>query len=257
MQREILNLNDNQYIAYHKSEGKENKPTVIFLSGFMSDMEGIKAKSLEKFCKEKGYGFIRFDYLGHGKSSGNFTDGTITIWKNNVLAVMDGLTKGDVVLVGSSMGGWLMILAALERKDRVVGLVGISSAPDFTEELIWDWMSDAEKKELVEKGQFMLRSKYSEEPYPITKKLIEDGRKNIILNKKIEIDCPVRLLHAMEDNDVPNQLSITLGQQVTSDNMCVNLVARGDHKMSSDENIELICETLGEMIENIGRVWED
>jgi len=256
MKPEILKLNDTQYIAYHKNEGKENKPTVIFLGGFMSDMDGIKATSLEKFCIDKGYGFIRFDYFGHGQSSGEFTEGTISIWKENALTVIDQLTKGDLVLVGSSMGGWLMILAALERKQRIAGLIGIASAPDFTEELIWDKMSFAEKDELEEKGQYSLKSDYGDEPYPITKELIEDGRKNIVLDKKIELDCPVRLLHAMEDEDVPNYLSIALGQQITTDNMCVNLVAQGDHRMSSDENIELICDTLGEMIDNMGKVWD-
>lgn len=257
MTPEILKLNENQSIAYHRSEGDKSKPTVIFLGGLMSDMEGTKAIALEKFCKDKRYSFVRFDYIGHGQSSGKFTDGTITIWKNSVLAVMDNLTEGEVVLVGSSLGGWLMILAALERKERVVGLVGLAAAPDFTEELIWDKMSLQEKSELKEKGIFMLKSDHSDEPYPITLQLIEDGRKNIILDKKIELDCPARLLHGMEDEDVPNYLSIALGQQLTTDNMCVNLVAGGDHRLSTDENISLICDTLGEMIENMGKVWAD
>ncbi|MDA0782161.1 MAG: alpha/beta hydrolase [Rickettsiales bacterium] len=257
MTPEILKLNENQSIAYHRSEGDKSKPTVIFLGGLMSDMQGTKALALEKFCKEKKYGFVRFDYIGHGQSSGEFTDGTITIWKNNALAVMDNLTEGELVLVGSSLGGWLMILAALERKGRVVGLVGVASAPDFTEELIWEKMSLQEKSELKEKGIFMLKSDYGDEPYPITKGLIEDGRKNIILDKKINLDCPVRLLHGMEDEDVPNYLSIALGQQLTTDNMCVNLIAGGDHRLSTDENISLICDTLGEMIDNMGKVWDD
>jgi pimeloyl-ACP methyl ester carboxylesterase len=257
MKPEILKLNENQFLAYHRSEGDKSKPTVIFLGGLMSDMEGTKATSIEKFCKEKNYSFIRFDYIGHGQSSGKFTDGTITIWKDNVIQIIDELSEGELILIGSSLGGWLMILAALARKDRIVGLVGLASAPDFTEELIWDKMTLEEKAELKENGVFNLKSDYGDEPYHITKELIEDGRKNIVLDKKINIDCPVRLLHGMDDEDVPNYLSIALGQQLTTDNMCVNLVAGGDHRLSTDDNIKLICSTLEEMIENMNKVWDD
>lgn len=215
-------------------------------------MTGTKATALEQFCSEKGYNFIRFDYIGHGKSSGKFTDGTIGIWKDNVLAVIDQLTQGKQILVGSSLGGWLMFLAALERKERIAGLIGIAAAPDFTEDLIWDKMDDEAKAELMEKGIYHMESDYSDDAYPITKELIEEGRKHLILRGNIHIDCPVRLLHGMLDEDVPSHFSIMLGEQLTTDNMCVNLVQNGDHRMSTPENIELLCGTLEEMMENSG-----
>jgi pimeloyl-ACP methyl ester carboxylesterase len=247
----ILQLPVDNYIAYHKTEGKQNKPTVIFLGGFMSDMNGTKATALEKFCIDKTYSFIRFDYIGHGQSSGKFTDGTISIWKDNILSIMDNLSRGPLILIGSSMGGWLMLLAALERSDRIVGLIGVASAPDFTENLIWEKMSDAEKKEMREKGFYKLKSEYGESPYPITMDLIEDGRKHLLLQNKININCPVRLLHGMQDMDVPCHLSIKIGEQLTTDNMCVNLIQNGDHRLSEPEHIELLCTTLKEMINSL------
>lgn len=246
----ILKLDDKQYIAYHKSEGKQNKPGVIFLGGFMSDMDGTKATELEKFCRKKGYNFIRFDYFGHGKSSGKFTDGTISIWRDNALAVLDQLTTGKQILVGSSMGGWLMLLVALARPERVSSIIGVASAPDFTEDLIWQQMSDDEKTELKQNGVFMLKSDYGDDPYPITKELIEDGRKNLLLDSNININCPVRLIHGILDEDVPSHLSVMLSQQLTTDNICVNLIEDGDHRMSEPQHIELLCEILEDMAEN-------
>lgn len=244
----ILKLQEDNYIAYYQNEGKENKAGIIFLGGFKSDMTGTKATALEKFCKEKGYSFIRFDYFGHGQSSGKFTDGTIGKWKDNALAVLDNLTKGRQVLVGSSMGGWLMLLVALARPERISAIVGIASAPDFTENLIWNMLDDSAKKQLQENGIYNLESEYGEEPYPINYELIKEGRNHLLLGNKIEINCPVRLLHGLLDNDVPHELSIELSQRITSENLCVNLVAEGDHRMSKPEDIELLCDTLEEIM---------
>jgi pimeloyl-ACP methyl ester carboxylesterase len=251
-QHSILQLPDNNYIAYRKTEGKKNKPMVIFLGGFMSDMTGDKATALEKFCLEKGYGFIRFDYIGHGQSSGEFTDGTIGIWRENVLSVIDELTSDPLVLIGSSMGGWLMLLAALERPKHIKGLIGIASAPDFTENLIWEKMSDEIKAELKATGIHRLKSEYGESPYPITLNLIEEARNHLVLHDKININCPVRLIHGMEDEDVPSSLSVKLGEQLTTENMCVHLIAKGNHRMSTPENIQMICNTLEEMVDSFG-----
>jgi pimeloyl-ACP methyl ester carboxylesterase len=248
MSYQKLTLPDNNYIAYHKHEGKKNKPGVIFLGGFMSDMTGTKATELEKFCKEKDLNFIRFDYLGHGQSSSKFTDETIGSWKNNALAVLDELTQGPQILIGSSMGGWLMLLAALERPERIVGIIGVASAPDFTEDLIWDKMTDEQKDILQKEGVYNLESEYGDDPYPITMKLIEEGRNHLLLNDNIKINCPVRLLHGMLDEDVPSNCSVMLGQQLTTDNLCVNLIADGDHRMSEPQHIELLCETLEDMV---------
>ncbi len=247
----ILKIGPNDFIAYHKSEGKKNQLGVIFLGGFMSDMTGTKATELEKFCQQKGYSFIRFDYFGHGQSSGKFIDGTISQWKDNIVTVLDELSKGPQILIGSSLGGWLMLLATLARPNRIVGLIGIASAPDFTENLIWEKLKPEEQKELKEKGVFNLASEYNATPYPISMKLIEDGRKNLLLDKKIDIKCPVRLIHGLMDDDVPSDLSIKIGENLTTDNMCVSLVPDGDHRMSTPENIELICSTLEEMVQNL------
>jgi len=250
-----LYITASDFIAYHKHDGKENNKCVIFLGGFMSDMEGIKATSLERFCKEKGYKFIRFDYFGHGKSSKKFTDCTIGMWKQNVLDVLDRLTTGKQILIGSSMGGWLMMLAALERPERISALIGIASAPDFTEDLIWDKMTAFEKKELLEKGIYNLKSEFSDKPYPITKQLIEEGREHLLLkenymankNAKYKISdfkFPIRLIHGKKDIDVPSSLSTKLASLINGSNVMVNLVENGDHRMSTPENIKLLLDTL-------------
>ncbi len=253
-----LHLPDNKFIAYHKHEGKQNHPFVIFLGGFMSDMSGIKATSLEKFCKNKGYSFIRFDYFGHGQSSLEFTDCTISTWKQNVLDVIDNLTSGKQILIGSSMGGWLMILAALARPERIAALIGIASAPDFTEELIWEQMNQTQQAQLLEKGIYNLSSEYGEAPYPITLDLIEDGRKHLLLKVADnsnndspftihDSQLPIRLIHGLKDKDVPSSWTTRMARIINSNNIKVNLVENGDHRMSTPENIKLLCDTLEEV----------
>lgn len=244
----ILKNAQQGFIAYHKSEGKENLPTIIFLGGLMSDMQGTKAIELEKFCKGKEISFIRFDYTGHGESSGKFTDGAISIWKNDALHVIDQLTTGQLILIGSSLGGWISLLAALERENRIEAIVGIAPAPDFTEELIWQKMKPIEQRNLMESGIFNLDSEYDDHPYPVTKELIEDGRKNLILNDKIELNCPIRLIHGMDDEDVPCDISVRLSEVLTTEDICVNLVPTGDHRMSTPENISLLCDTLDDLL---------
>ena len=246
-----LPIENNQFLAYHKHKGKKNNIGVVFLGGLMSDMNGTKALGVESFCKKEDIDFIRFDYIGHGSSSGKFTDGTITIWKNNVLSILDNLTKGKQILVGSSLGGWLMLLATLARKEKIAGLVGIASAADFTENLIWDQLNEKQKEELLQKSIYNLESDYDDTPYPITKNLIEDGRKNLLLNDKINIDCPVRLLHGEKDLDVPSKISKDIADKLTSDDIELTLIEDGDHRMSTDENIALLCDKLEELIVKI------
>jgi esterase/lipase len=247
----ILNLPDHNFIAYHKTQGKKNKPSIVFLGGFMSDMQGTKALALEEFCKKNDYSFVRFDYFGHGESSGEFKKGTIGKWKENVLSVIDELTKGKLILVGSSLGGWLMLLATLERSERVAGLIGIASAPDFTEKLIFDEMTDEQKKQMQDNGEFILESEYGDDPYPISCELIEEARNHLLLDSKIEINCPIRLFHGILDADVPPDFSVQIGDLITSDNMCVNLIAGGDHRMSEPDNIEQYCEMIDELAKDI------
>ncbi|MDX2073541.1 MAG: alpha/beta hydrolase [Alphaproteobacteria bacterium] len=166
-------------LAYRTQEG--SGPTVMFCTGFMSDMAGTKAETLSTHCAARGQSFIRFDYSGHGQSGGDFMDGTIGQWKRDTLAVLDELTEGPVVLVGSSMGAWLALLAAMERPERIKALIGISAAPDFTERLIWQKLAAAQQQELLEKGVFYAPSCYGEAPYPITRRLIEEARSHLLI----------------------------------------------------------------------------
>lgn len=243
-----LPVNQDDFIAYHQTIGKKGSPSVIFLGGFMSDMEGTKAIALEHFCREKGYSFIRFDYFGHGYSSKTFTEGTISQWLENALKVIDDLTEGKQILVGSSMGGWLMLLTALKRPERIAALLGIASAPDFTEELIWQQFSPRQQQQLMEEGLVDLSSEYSDTPYPITKALIEDGRNHLLLQKDtINITVPVRLIHGKKDDDVPAAVSERLHEKLASGDKKLILVHDGDHRMSTPENITLLCKTLSEI----------
>ncbi|MGE0726109.1 MAG: alpha/beta fold hydrolase [Alphaproteobacteria bacterium] len=192
---------DGERLAYARTPGRG--PGIVFLGGFMSDMTGTKAVALERHCRERGRAFLRFDYRGHGASTGAFADGTIGAWAGDAVAAIDALTEGPQLLVGSSMGGWLMVLAALARPARVAGLVGIAAAPDFTDDLMWDEMPEPVRRALLRDGVWHEPSQYSETPYPITLRLIEEGRQHFVLRAAIPLSCPVRLLHGVEDRDVP------------------------------------------------------
>lgn len=239
-----LQLSDGNFIAYHQIKGKENSPHVLFLGGFMSDMNGTKAVALEAHCKNKGYHYTRFDYFGHGESSGQFVEGTISRWKEDCLAVLDQLTTGKQIVIGSSMGGWLMLLTALARPERLQALIGIAAAPDFTEDLIWNELEEKAKQEILTKGVYQLPSDYSDCPYPISKALIEDGRNHLLLNNPINIDVPVHLIHGKKDEDVPYILSEKIKAKLTSDKVELSLIEEGDHRMSTPENIALLCNVL-------------
>ncbi|MCD6036030.1 MAG: alpha/beta hydrolase [Rickettsiales bacterium] len=245
----FLHTQEGYSLAYHFIPPKKKEiPTIVFLGGLMSDMEGTKALYLDAWCREQGYGFIRFDYVGHGQSSGVFTDGTIGIWKQNALAVIDELTTGELLLVGSSLGGWIMVLAAQMRKERIKGLVGIAAAPDFTENLMWDKFDDQMKKALLERGQVDLPSDYSEKPYSITRALVEDGRTHRVLQKPIALSCPVRLLHGMKDDDVPYRFSAELAECLQGEDVRVMLLKHGDHRMSDHTSLSLLSAAVEEVI---------
>lgn len=231
----ILTRSDGATIAYHRHEGK--LPGVMFLGGFMSDMTGLKATSLEDHCGAQGRAFLRFDYLGHGQSSGRFTDGTIGRWAEDAIYVLDELTEGPQVLVGSSMGGWIMLLAALARPDRVAGLVGIAAAPDFTETLIWHRLPPDAREALQRDGIWREPSRYSDTPYAITRNLIEDGRKHLLLEHPIAFHGPVTLIQGMEDQDVPWQHAMLIAERLLSRHVAVILVKDGDHRLSRPEDL--------------------
>lgn len=220
------------------------RPTVVFLPGFRSDMTGDKATALAAFCAERGVGMVRFDYSGHGASSGDFLDGTIGAWAADALAVVDALTEGPVVLVGSSMGGWIALLTAVARPERIAALVGIAAAPDFTQRLMWDAMMPAERATLEREGVLYVPSQYGD-PTPITRALIEDGARHLMLDEPIPIQCPVRLLHGQADPDVPWEFSLKIAEQVESPDVRVVLVKDGDHRLSRPGDLVLLRQTVG------------
>ncbi len=233
-------------LAYHKLEG--NGPGVVFLGGFRSDMTGGKATHLESVCRERGQAFLRFDYQGHGQSDGAFEDGTIGRWARNAIEIIEGVTEGPQILVGSSMGGWMMLLAALALTPRIAGMVGIAAAPDFTENLIWPELNEAQKQEIQEKGVVYTPSDYGE-PYPITMQLIEEARGHMLLSNTIPLTCPVHLLHGMKDVDVPWQISMVLTECLASEYVQVTFVKDGDHRLSTEANLKLLSDTLQAMLD--------
>ncbi|MGH7125264.1 MAG: alpha/beta hydrolase [Stellaceae bacterium] len=229
-------------IAYRRRQGRS--PGVMFLGGFMSDMTGTKAAALDRFCAERGQAYLRFDYFGHGASSGAFEDATVGRWKADALAVLDQLTDGPQVLVGSSLGGWIMLLAAMARPKRVRALVGIAAAPDATEDLMWAELSDEQRATMLRDGLLRLPSDYSPEGYIYTRALIEEGRKHLVLRAPIPLRSPVRLLHGMRDPDVPWRTSLALAEALESRDVTVTLVKDGDHRLSTDVNLALLMRTL-------------
>lgn len=232
-------------LAYHKWEGKG--PGLVFMGGFRSDMTGSKATRLQEICEKSGHAFLRFDYHGHGRSDGDFADGSIGRWAGNAIDALNTLTEGKQILVGSSMGGWIMLLAALARPERVAGIIGIASAPDFTEDLIRPAMSDEQTRALQENGYFMAPSEYGD-PYPITRHLLDEAREHLLLRQdNIPLICPVRLLHGMRDADVPWALSTRLAAKLASNDVQVTYIKDADHRMSDDASLNLLEKTLGEM----------
>ncbi len=240
-----LDRGDGVELAWARLDGRG--PTVLFLPGFNSDMTGDKATMLAGFCAERGQAMLRFDYSGHGASGGRFEDGTITRWRDDALAAIDRLVTGPIAFVGSSMGGWMALLAALARPERVAGLVGIAAAPDFTETLMWEAMTFEERRTLMRDGVLRVPSQYGE-PYPVTRALIEDGRAHLLLDAPIALACPVRLLHGQRDPDVPWELSLRIAEQVSSDDVQVILVKDGDHRLSRPEDLALLRRTLGPLL---------
>ncbi len=243
---------DGATIAYHYHKGKS--PGVMFCGGFMSDMDGTKALALEAGCREEGRAFVRFDYFGHGRSSGDFADGTIGRWADDAVAVLDRVTEGPMVIVGSSMGGWIMLLAALARPARVVGLVGVAPAPDFTEDLMWSQFDDTVKETLLRDGLYREPSQYSDEPYAITLRLIEEGRNHLLLRHAIALTCPVRILHGMRDPDVPWRHSLRLVEALQSEDVVASFIKNGDHRLSEPGDIDRLAGTVEDLCRSMETV---
>lgn len=222
------------------------------MTGFMSDMTGSKALALEDLCKSRGQAFLRFDYRGHGASSQAFKDGCIGDWADDALQALDRLTEGPQVLVGSSMGGWIMLLTALARPERVAGLVGIAPAPDFTEALIWQELTEPQRQTLMADGFVEVPSDYGDQPYVITKRLIEDGRNRLLLNKgPLPIRVPVRLIQGMEDKDVPWRTALDIQQAVESQDVEITFVKNGGHRLSEPHDLSRLVRTVEALLDQV------
>ena len=229
---------DRRRIAFRLVEGAG--PALVFLPGYMSDMAGSKATALFEWAREKGRACLLLDYSGCGKSDGDFAEGRLSRWRDEALALIDAQVRGPVVLVGSSMGGWLMLLVGLALGERLAGLVGVAAAPDFT-----DWgRSDADKSRLRAGETVYDANRYGPEPTPLHPGFFADGQAHLLLRGKIALDCPVRLLHGQRDADVPWETSLRLAAALRSGDVQVTLVKDGDHRLSREQDIALLLRTL-------------
>jgi pimeloyl-ACP methyl ester carboxylesterase len=235
-------LDDRDILSYLPHEGERiafdglpgDGPGLFFLGGFASDMTGAKASYVAALARTQGLHFTRFDYSGHGKSSGDFAKGTIGRWLSDAMAVFDQVTRGPQILIGSSMGGWLAFLLALRRPERVAGIIGIATGADFTQTLVEARMTPEQAQALERDGQL-------ETPhYVITKTLIESGRAHSILSGPLRIDCPVRLLHGMRDEQVPWQASLQLAEVLTTDDVTITLIKDGEHRLSREDDLSML-----------------
>ena len=237
---------EGRRLAFRHNPASAGKLTFVWMCGFKSDISGTKVLRLEDWANRTGHGFLAFDYSGHGESDGAFEDGTVSQWRADALAAIDSQTDGPLVIVGSSMGGWMALLAALARPDRVKGLVLIAPAPDFTEKLMWPEFPAKAQAEIMEQG-FTLRPSDYDEPYTITRALIEDGRQWQILDGPIAFDGPVRILQGMQDADVPWTHAARLVDAMTTDDLTITLIKDGDHRLSREQDIARLLATCDEM----------
>ena len=237
----FLTRADGVRLAWANRRGRG--PTIVFLPGYASDMGGSKAVALDRWADAEGRAMLRLDYSGCGASEGRFEDGTLTIWRDDALLLIDRLTEGPLVLVGSSMGGWLMLLAALARRDRIHALVGVAAAPDFTQ---WGFTED-DKATLQRAGRLLEPSAYSETPTLTTLGFWESGQANRLLDAPITIDCPVRLIQGQADPDVPWATALRLADALTGLDVRVILVKNGDHRLSRDADIALLIRTVADI----------
>lgn len=246
-------------LIYYKQVGIKNKaPYVIFLHGLMSNMNGQKAVATAKYCQEKGYNFIKFDNFGHGASSGKFIDQTISTWLDGVNLIIEKLTDGPILLIGSSMGAWLALIAAKIHPGKIIGVITIAAAVDFTQELIWNKFTNEEKDIIKKQGIYEVHGSSMEcsKSYPISYKLIEDGRKHLMLSSlsennisnNISIYCPVQLIHGMQDFDVPYDISLRLADKLKSPQVVVKLIKDADHKLSREEDLLVLYNSIEELL---------
>jgi pimeloyl-ACP methyl ester carboxylesterase len=242
----FLTTDTGRRLAYHFTSG--TGPVVVFLGGFRSDMSGTKAVFLEHWAADQGRSFLRFDYSGHGDSDGRFEDGCIGDWAEDAVQAIRRLTAGPVVLVGSSMGGWIACLVARHLPDRICGMVGIAPAPDFTEDSMWPALNDAQRQDLEQTGQTFLPNPY-DTPYPLTQRLFEDGRKQLVLRDPLDLPFPVRLLHGTKDEAVDLTVPLRFLEHANGPDIRLTLVKGVDHRFSSPDCLDLIAKALSEVLE--------
>ncbi|MEM8978855.1 MAG: alpha/beta hydrolase [Pseudomonadota bacterium] len=245
---QIFEAASGHKIAYHQTEGQG--PGVVFLGGFMSDMTGSKATHLEAWAKARGQAYLRFDYSGHGQSSEAFTDGCIGDWYDDALSLMEEVTRGPQILVGSSMGGWISLLIARSDHIPTAALFGIAAAPDFTQEGIWPSLDAQDRVTLARDGVVYVPSDYGD-PYPITKKLIEDGRDHLIFPKPLKLDCPVRLFQGTEDTSVSTQTATRLLDHVEAEDARLMLVRGADHSFSDAVCLDILTKELDVILDTL------
>ena len=242
----ILSRDGGATIAYREMTGKS--PTVIYCGGYHSDMTGSKAVALSTWCCDFGHAYIRFDYQGHGVSSGEFTDGSIGLWRDDALSILDQTTTGPIVLVGSSMGAWIALLIALKRPDRISGMVLLAPAVDFTIELMWNKFDTDIRDEIENKGFWNRPSEFENEAYPITLKLIEESRAHLLLDAPIAFPGPVQILYGLADDVVPLDHVMRTVEAIASSALTVTLVKGGDHRLSQDTDIARMRHAVGDVI---------
>ncbi|MGI4776273.1 MAG: alpha/beta hydrolase [Janthinobacterium lividum] len=253
MMNETYYINENRFIAYyHYKSNKKNIPYVIFLHGLMSDMNGLKAQHIEKHCRNLDYNFVKFDNFGHGKSSGEFAKETISSWLMGLEIVINNLTHGPVLIVGSSMGGWVALLAAMNYPDRVQGLVCLAPAVDFTHNAIWQKLTPDEQKEIQREGSLIIGGDKCDSKYIISYQLITEARDYLLLDlEKININCNVQIIHGLEDEDVEPAQSNELVSKITSSKIVLKFIKDGDHKLSRASDLKIITNSIDEMVGNI------
>jgi len=223
---------------------RQPKTPIVFFGGFASDMTGTKASFLAEKCALAGRGLLRFDYRGHGRSSGEFIDGTIGDWLQDALAVFDALTEGPQILAGSSMGGWIALLVARARPERVAGFVGVAAAPDFTEDLVVPSLTAEQREQLEREGFYYDQDAPSVRRVPITQRLIDEAKGRLVLREPLRIGGPVRLLQGMQDKDVPWRHALKIAEHLGDEDVSVTLVKDGDHSLSREQDLAMLWETV-------------
>ena len=237
---------NGQKLAYSFTKG--TGPTVVFLGGFKSNMEGSKAIFLEKWAKKRNRSFLRFDYSGHGQSSGDFLNLGIGDWCNDAKQVLELAGNNGIILIGSSMGGWISLLLSRDLGSRLKGLITIAAAPDFTEDSMWKNFTEDQKKEVLNKGVLYLSSDY-DEPYPITRYLIENGRQNLVLHEPLELTCPVRLMQGTEDTAVTREIALKLFDHINADDLSLFFKRGADHSFSDQGCLEILEKNLEDILQ--------